>query len=283
MCNQNQGIGIFAVCLLALSLLLPATAWSYGGGGGSDVGGGIGGIGSTSPLTPWSKADLNAMLKNVTPDQRSIMVKAFSGSTISRRELLGLRQTFLEINSSNANVSAQMLDMIVKTLEVMDTVGEYTQEGLSFVPGVGWVTAAALGTARGAANAYRDGKSGSEIATAALTNGAASALVGRFSPGNANAAFSTARGATNLARNAASAAVRERAAQVAARAAGRYVGTKAAEYGTEKVLGATLNALAQDVGVKNRAAAPRYTPTTKYNLAEPNYSGTIDPTAGPQR
>ena len=152
----------------------------------------------------------------------------------------------------------------------------------SFVPGVGWVTAASLGAARGAANAYKDGKSGAEIATSAFTSGAASALVGKFSPGNADAAFSTARGAANLARNAASAKVRERAKRVAVKAAGRFAATKAAEYGGEKAVGAAINSAAKNVGVQNRATPRQYGPYRSQYLAEPNYGG-IDPTSGPQR
>jgi len=239
-------------CMLAISLLLtPSIVWAYGGGGGSDSGGGGGTIGSSGSMggvksiDPWSPAELGSIFHSLTPEQKDTMVETFQGSTINKRDLLTIRQVFLEQNSAAANRDAEVMDALVKTLEVLDLAGQYAEAGLSWVPGVGWVTSGALAGARAGANAYAEGKDASEIAGAALTSGAAAALVGRFSPGNADSAFNNARAGFNIARNATNKYVQKRAAQIAAKRGAQYLGTKYVENTVQTGLTNLGNAPAQ--------------------------------------
>lgn len=275
MLSRFKGLKKTTACLLMLGLLLaPASVLAYGGGGGGG-GGDVGG--NSRNIDPWSSNELATIFSSVTPEQKSNLVDAFTGTTITKRDLLTVRQVFLEKNSSDANRDADILDAMVKTLEILDKTGEYTQEVLSFVPGVGWVTAASLGAARGGANAYRDGKSAGEITRAVFINGSASALVGKFSPMNSDTAFNTARAGVNIARNTLSTEVRKRAMKVAAKALGRFGGKKAAEYGAEKGVGAMMEAAADAVSAKNHASVPSYTPTPGF---DPMSSAPSTPVAG---
>ena len=261
MLKHMRGLRTPLAFLLALGLLLtPALASAYGGGGGD-----IGGPSKPDAIEAWTPSELADIFHNVSPDQADTLITAFTGSTINKRDLLTIRQVFLENNSNAANREAAILDACVKTLEVMDKVGEYTQEGLSFVPGVGWVTAAALGAARGGANAYRDGLDGKAIVKGIVIGGGASGLVGKFSPVNADTAFTTAKAGINIARNAVSKQVRDKALKIAAKAMGRYGLKKGAEYGTEKGLSKTMESLADYMSAPNMAQQPNYVPDPAYD------------------
>ena len=270
---EQRGLRTLLAGLLALSLLLtPALASAYGGGG--DVGGPTK---TTTNIEPWTPNQLVDIFRGATPSQQDTLITAFTGSTISKRDLLTIRQVFLEHNSAVANNEAAMLDACVKVLEVLDKAGEYTQEGLSFVPGVGWVTAAALGAARGGANAYRDGLGGKEIAQGIVIGGGASALVGRFSPMNADTAFTTARAGINLARNALTQEVRNRAVKVAGRAVARYGIKKTIDYTSEKGLGMLMQEIADRASAPNMAQQPNFIPDETY---DPMQSAPATPVAG---
>ncbi|MFH1913324.1 MAG: hypothetical protein ABIK45_03510 [Pseudomonadota bacterium] len=274
MVYESNGLRAMVGCALALWLLLtPSLALTSGcgGGGGGGGGGGVdgavdlfGGSRATN-IQPWTADELNVIFEHTSPSQQPSLVAAFTGSTIAKRDLLTIRQVFLEANAVDARHDAALLDSCVKTLEVLDKLGEITQEGLSFVPGVGWVTAASLGAARGGANAYRDGLDHAEIAKGVVFGGTASALVGKFSPANADAAFNTAKAGVNLARNAVSQEVKTRALGLAARAAKRYGLKKGAEYGAEKGIGMAMETLADYVGAPNMAQQPNYTQTLNYD------------------
>lgn len=260
---KRSGLRTMLAGLLALGLLLaPALASAYGGGGGGDIGGPST---TTTNITPWTRAEVAEIFSGLSPAEHNTMVEAFSGSTISKRDMLTVRQVFLEGYANEARSDAEMLDACVKTLEILDKMGEITQEGLSFVPGVGWVTAATLGAARGGANAYRDGLSRGDIAKGIVIGGGASALVGRFSPTNADKAFNTAKAGINLARNTVSQEVKTRAIGVAARAMERYGIGKAMDYGAEKGLGKAMEKLADYVGAPNMAQQPNFTPDPNFD------------------
>lgn len=257
---------VVAACVLVVCLLGSGIALASGSGGGSSSGSssGSGGSGAyessggSGSMKSWSRQDLELIFKDVQPERRSEMVQAFRGTTITRRQLLQIRQSIFEQSARDAERSAAILGNLLTCLEVMDKAGQISQTGLSFVPGVGWVTSASLGAARGAADSYRDGKSGAEIATNALTGGAAAGLVGKFSPLNADKAFNTARVGVNIARTTASKEVQKKAAKVAAKAVSRYAGAKVAEMETGEALGAAMNEAAQVMGVQNRAPEPDY-------------------------
>lgn len=267
MCISMRVWLIIAAFMLAACLLaVPTSVWSSGGGGGgSGSGGGSSGSsvesssgGSSGSMKSWSRPELELIFKDVSPERKGQMIEAFRGTTITRRQLLEVRQAVFEQSARDAERTAAILGNLMTCLEVMDKAGQVSQAGLSFVPGVGWATSAGLGAARGAADSYRDGKSGSDIAADALMGGAASGIVGKFSPLNADKAFNTARVGMKMARTSASKKVQDKAAEVAARAVARYSGAKVAEAKAEEALGAAMNEAAQVMGVKNEAPAPEY-------------------------
>nr|WP_321260687.1 hypothetical protein [uncultured Pseudodesulfovibrio sp.] len=273
MSKTTRGMHGVVAFLLALTLLLaPTEASAYGGGGGD-----VGGPPKDLKIDPWKPSELVDIFGNLNPSQQDTLITAFTGSTITKRDLLTIRQVFLEQNSNAANNEAAMLDACVKTLEILDKLGEYSQEGLSFVPGVGWVTAAALGAARGGANAYRDGKAPGDIVKGIVIGGGASGLVGKFSPMNADKAFSTARAGINLARNAITKKVRKRATVVAVKAIARYGAKKGVDYGAEKGIGKAMEQAANILGAENRASVPDYSPDPTF---DPMSSAPASPIAG---
>ncbi|WP_166671399.1 hypothetical protein [Pseudodesulfovibrio indicus] len=273
---KRRGMRTMLAGLLALGLLLtPALAAAYGGGGGG--GGAFESDTSKPQMDPWTRAEVAEIFKDLSPAEHNTMVEAFSGSTISKRDLLTVRQVFLEQYSNEAQSEAEMLDACVKTLEILDKMGEISQEGLSFVPGVGWVTSVTLGAARGGANAYRDGLSGADIAKGIVIGGGASALAGQMSAIDANKAFNTAKAGINLARNAVSQQVKTRAVGVVTRAMGRYGIGKAMDYGTEKGLSKAMEKLADYVSAPNMAQQPSFTPDPAY---DPMSSAPASPIAG---
>ncbi|EGB15929.1 hypothetical protein DND132_2726 [Pseudodesulfovibrio mercurii] len=270
---KTRGLCALLACLLGLGLLLiPALASAYGGGG--DVGGPPS---SSTNIEPWTQSELQEIFSSTSAQQRDTLVQAFSGSTITKRDLLTIRQVFLEHNSAAANNEAAMLDACVKTLEVLDKMGEITQEGLSFVPGVGWVTAATLSAARGGANAYRDGLGTKDIVKGVVISAGASTLVGRFSPLNADQAFNTARAGINVARSTVSQQVKTRAVALVKRAFARFGIKKTADYATEKGIGKAMETLADYVGAPNMAQQPNYVQDPSF---DPMSSAPATPIAG---
>lgn len=272
----------FTACLLALALLLsPALVSAYGGGGSE----GTGGFNNmVAKRDPWKPSELAGIFGSLKPAEQDTLITAFTGSTINKRDLLSVRQVFLERESDKLNRDADMLDAMVKALEVLDKTGQYAQDGLSFVPGVGWVTAAALGAARGGANAYRDGKSGATIAKEIVIGGGASGLVGKFSPLNADKAFSTARAGINVARNAISQQIKNKALKIAAKNAAVFTGKKGIEFMGEKAIAAGMQKIADRAGAKNFAQVPSYTPTPGFAPGtpsiDPNMSAPATPVSG---
>ena len=265
MIKKTRGIRGLVSALLVLALILtPAIAAAYGGGGSGGTDGFSSIMGTPQP-SPWTPTDLAPIFQNLNPVQQTAMINAFTGSTVTKRDLLTIRQVMLEQNSTNANMEAAMLDKCVKALEIMDQLGQVSQTGLSFVPGVGWVTSAALSASRSGADAYRDGKSAGQIAQDMLVDGTASALVGKFSNLNPDKAFTTARAGINMARNAVSQQVRKRAAIVATKALARYGIKKQVESTVEQQLRSAMQAAANAVSVQNRAAVPSFTPDPSFD------------------
>lgn len=269
--HENKTLAV--VMVAALLLLSPGLAWSYGGGGGS---GGDGGGGGGGPLgefmgggsgggpvqDPWTPSELNQIFGGLTPNQRSDLVKSFSGSTVDKRSLLEVRQVFNRQNMRSAQNEAKVLDAMVTVLEVLDKSGQLAQDGLSFVPGVGWVTSATLGAARSGADAYKSGASGKEIAIKALSGGAAAGIMGKFS--GADQALRNVRRASGLAVGAMNKTVRSRARTLMAKAATRFLAKKQrdrmVEGGIKSVTEEGLRAAVNTRTMPNRASIPSYSP-----------------------
>lgn len=276
MCTQSQRIGTFAACLMAFSLIMvPTTVWANEGGGGGGGGGGSSAIDQTSggtmggsqSIAAWGQSELENIFKDVDPKRKGALIDAYRGTTITRRQLLLIRQSVFQESAREADRNTAILDTLMKTLQVLDTAGQYSQLGLSFVPGVGWVTSTSLGAARAAADGYRDGKTGSEIAADVLIDGAASAIVGaKFSSLNANGALSMAKRSIKLTRTSVVKGTPQKAAKIAVKALGRYGTIKAAEIKATDALKSVVTDAAQAVGAKNMAVAPSYRITTPSGL-----------------
>lgn len=260
---ELRGLRTMMAWALALGLLLtPALAWAYGGGGGGG-GGDVGG--AADNIEPWTPAELSSIFQSTSPSQQNTLVEAFTGSTISKRDLLTIRQVFLEKNSAAANNEAAMLDACVKTLEILDKMGELSQTGLSFVPGVGWVTSASLSAVRGGANAYRDGLGTKGIVKGVVISATSSVMMSHFSPLNADKAFNTAKAGINIARNTVNSQVRTRALAIATKAMARYGLTKQVEGEIEGQLGKSMEALADYMGAPNVAQQPSFVQDPAYD------------------
>lgn len=270
---------LFPACVLVLGLLLaPTLATAYGGGGGEGAGFDAM-MGIKDAPEPWTSTDLEGLFESTTPEDRAQLVRVFTGTTISKRELISVRQIFLTRRSEQLARRASFIDFLTKTVEALDTAGQWAQTGLTFVPGVGWVTSAGLSAARAGADAYKGGKSGTEIVQDMVVNGAASAVVGKFSPLNADKSFSTARAGINLARGTTSTAIRNRAAKVAVKGLGRFTGKKLSESYTEKGISAALGEVSNFMGAQNNATPPSYNPTPGYTF-DPNMSAPATPVSG---
>jgi hypothetical protein len=128
------------------------------------------------------------------------MVKAFKGKTVDPKMLYRIRQRMLEIEQRSANFWSSVWGGAVILAETADTVGSYSQFVLTFVPGVGWATNAALSVARSGADAYKKGGDAGQIAQAMTVNGVTSVIM-KGSPlgnkgGNALSRASRALGAS---------------------------------------------------------------------------------------
>ncbi len=252
-----------AVTIFALS---PIPAWSHGGGGGGGGGGGSGGSGDgglfgggggKNPVSdPWTPAELNQIFSGLTPSQRSDLVRDFSGSTVTKRDLMEVRQVFNVQNSDRAGSRADMINAMVKTLEVLDRAGQLSQDGLAFVPGVGMVTSTLLGGARSGADAYKSGASTKDIAVKTLSGGVASAIMSKFS--QADKALRNVRRASGLAVSAMNRSIKNRARAMIAKAAALFAGKKARDMAAEKGIAAGLNAIANKKACRNRVSVPSY-------------------------
>jgi hypothetical protein len=180
---------------LFICLGVNGTALGYGDGGGSDTS-------SSEPaptkVTRLSEDEMREIFSSLDAESRETMTNVFSGSDLTARELMTIRQEILEASRQSAQTGASIIHGLTLTVEGLDWLGQKTQTALSFVPGVGWVTSGVLDAARGGADAYRDGKSASEILKEATIAGVSSVTINKLSPLGADETFNSARGAWNI-------------------------------------------------------------------------------------
>jgi hypothetical protein len=188
-------------------------------------------------------------------ETRQTMIDTFSGSNITARDLISIRQTILEQASQRAQTGASIMHGLTVTVEGLDWLGQQAQFVIGFVPGVGWVTSGLLDTARGAADAYRDGRSAREILQEATIAGVSSVTINRLSPLGADESFNSARAAWNVLRRG-SGRYTGRAARVVVRGGVKYVVKKEAERRAGDALKDGLRS--STTQVPNRAPTPTY-------------------------
>ncbi len=202
----NKCIKIIIILTLFLFLSIEVTNTAFGYGGGSS--GGSGGSGdkneneSSKPniqIEKLSDKEVKKIFALIGGKSGNNLSNIFSGTDLTKRELMAIRQSILEGDSTAANTEATIISGLTFTVECLDKAGQISQIGLSFVPGVGWVTAGLLDTARGGADAYRDGKSASEILSEAAIAGVSSVTINKLSPLGADKTFNNAKSAWNIA------------------------------------------------------------------------------------
>jgi hypothetical protein len=208
-CSMTLRLTLFAILCGLLLGGTPHLLWAYGGGGGGGGGGGDGEAGSSGALQPLTAQQIENIFGHIgnTPGLSSqaveTMVKTFKGKTVDPKILYRIRQQMLEVEQRSANFWSSVWGGAVVLAETADTVGSYSQFVLTFVPGVGWATNAALSVARSGAETYRDGGDAGQIAQAMTVNGVTSVIM-KGSPlgnkgGNALSRASRALGASKTA------------------------------------------------------------------------------------
>jgi hypothetical protein len=189
---------------IALTLGTCTGAFGYGdggGGGGSDSGGNKNENSDDAAnveITKLSDSEVEKIFNLIGGKEGEDLSNIFKGTDLTQRELMEIRQGILEGNMNQENFNADLMNALTITVECLDTAGQVSQFGLSFVPGVGWVAAGLLDTARGGADAYRDGKSVKEILSEAAIAGATSVTINKLSPLGADKTFNNAKSAFNM-------------------------------------------------------------------------------------
>lgn len=152
------------LCVLPV-VFVPVPALTYGGGGG---GGGedtdTTGINSIHPLT---REEIREVFSTITTGQGetpgfddatvSFLSYLLEGQEMTTRDLMGIRQTMLELDSTGATIQRYEAQVNLVLVQSADAAGEVSRFFLAFVPGVGWGTTAALSTARSGADEIKKG------------------------------------------------------------------------------------------------------------------------------
>jgi len=249
--DKKTKIILLSILILFLSVSITASVSAYGGDGGTPADG-SGGPPVQTNLS--DKAILN-IFSVLDAKSRAEMLKIFSGSDYTSIELMRIRQTLLEQQMSSAHTGKSIMDGLTVTVEFLDKAGQWSQFGLSFVPGVGWVTSGLLDTARGGADAYRDGKSAEEILKEATIAGLSSVTINKLSPLGADKSFNNAKSAYNIATKG-SGKQTGKAVKIFIKNVGSYGTKKEAERRTGDALKNALNNAGNQA--PNRSPAPVY-------------------------
>jgi len=212
--------------------------------------------GSSTQITKLSDKEVKKIFDLIGGKEGKDLSNLFSGTDLTQRELMEIRQAILEGNMDQANFNADLISGLTLTVECLDAAGQVSQLGLSFVPGVGWVAAGLLDGARDGADAYRDGKSASEILSAATIGAATSVAINKLSPLNADKTFKGAKRAWSMATKKGG----KRTAQ-ASWAFIKNVAKYTAKKETERRAGNTIKGALNNASKKtpNRVSRPSYT------------------------
>lgn len=259
-----EKINYFKIILsltVGLFLFSGASNTALGGYGGE---GGEGAVDTTrskpaTKITKLSDAEIRKIFSMLDARSRDTFSSVFSGTSRTARDLMSIRQAVLEGDMQRANAEASLINGLTITVEYLDKAGQWSQLGLSFVPGVGWVTAGLLDTARGGVDAYRDGKSATEIFKDATIAGVASVTINKLSPLGADKTFKGAKRAWNMATKGSG----KRTAQ----AVKAFV-TNVSKYGVKKET-------ERRAGNAVKAALNNATKQTPNRVPRPTYMGTM--------
>ena len=254
--KKNQRARIFLSMALVLVFVLGTHGPALGYGDGGD---GEGSSGSreegSSQIKTLTEDEISEIFSSVDAQTRQNMIDTFAGTSLTPRQMMSIRQQILEQNMRSAHTEASIINVLTMTVEGLDWAGEKTQLVLSFVPGVGWVTAGALDAARGGANAYRDGKSTSEIIKAATIAGVSSVTINKLSPLDADKTFNSARAGWNILTKG-SGKHAGQAGYIFVKNGVKYLGKKEGERQAGNMLSSALNSSTKQV--PNRAPQPTY-------------------------
>lgn len=273
--NLKQFGCIFALMFILTLAISPLPVFAHGGGGGGgggEGGGGGGGSGGGLPglgggnnpvANPWTPSQLSNIFSSLTPSQKANLVSVYSGSTVSKRQLLNSWSIMHERNRRDVHFTASVIEKMENTLEVLDKAGQHSQTALSFVPGVGFVTSTGLDVMRSGADAYKDGKSAKDIAVKAVSTGITAGLMNKFSAASTTLSRLTKSGSSKI--SAAAKKTYSKLGSLLSRLTG-YAKDKAVGDATQAAVEKGLDAVVSTKSMPNTFSPPTYTPTSSYGM-----------------
>ncbi len=255
---KNLKKALFIAAGLVMLLGTEGVVLGYGGGGeGTGTSWGQSGTvdPATAQITQLSQEEIERIFSALDEETRERLTEALAGTDLTPRELMTIRQGFLERDMESAQMEAALIHGLTVTVEGLDEAGQWSQLGLAFVPGVGWVTSGLIDTARGGANAYRDGKDVNEILSSAAIAGVSSVTINKLSPLGADESFNSARAALNMLKSG-SGKNTGKLVKVFIKGGVKFVGKKETERRAGDAMSAALASSTKQA--PNRAPAPDY-------------------------
>jgi hypothetical protein len=223
------------------------------GGGGEGTGTSWGQSGTVDPATAQISQTTDVDLEGLFPPGAIAGgTMTIDGPPMTEEEFREMFQSFLEQEKVDAERAAAIMNGLTLTAEGLDLAGQWSQFGLSFVPGVGWVTSGALDAARGGAEAYKKGNDIKGILKATVIDGVVSVTISKLSPLDADKSFNNAKSAFAVLTKG-SGTQSPKAAKIAATNLGKFLGKKETE---REVGGALSEVLKDDKQVPNKATPP---------------------------
>ncbi|MCD4719784.1 MAG: hypothetical protein K8S13_07970 [Desulfobacula sp.] len=198
--DKKTKVILLAILILFLSVSIASSVFAYGGSDGparpedSDS--------YVAPQKPTKLTDkeIKKIFSLLGTKSGKTMSETFSGTSRTARQLMSIRQAILEGDMQRANAEASLIHGLTVTVEFLDEAGQWSELGLSFVPGVGWAAQGALAAARGGADAYKkEKKFNFEVLKGATIKAVSSVVVNKLSPLGADMHFNNAKAAVKIA------------------------------------------------------------------------------------
>ena len=174
----------FHVMMMLLIMTLAGNAFGYGGGGGDEKEDDAASNAAQASITPLTAEDIRGVFGSIGPGKTpgldtvtvSILTTLFEGREISIRTLMGIRQMMLEAHQFQTGIARFEAIKNLILIQILDGAGQVSQVVLTFVPGVGWGTNAALGFTRAGADEIKKGSDWDKVGGAMLLDGTTSLI-----------------------------------------------------------------------------------------------------------
>lgn len=174
----------FHVMMMVLIMALTGNAFGYGGGGGEEKVDEAESKAAQTSITPLTADDVRGVFGHIGPGKTpgfdkvtvSLMTTLFEGREVSIRTLMGIRQMMLEAQQFQTGIERFEAIKNLVLVQILDGAGQVSQLVLTFVPGVGWGTNAALGFTRAGADEIKKGSDWEQVGGAMLLDGTTSLI-----------------------------------------------------------------------------------------------------------